>query len=69
MWLTRARRRGYVVYLREGDPSAANADEQQTHLYFGPSDGRVPGFRDVTFQLTRGATLIDFRPTLTQRCC
>jgi phage protein D len=63
--LTRARRRGYVVYLREGDPNAATADEQQTHLYFGPSDGRVPGFRDVTFQLNRGATLIDFRPTLT----
>jgi Bacteriophage probable baseplate hub protein len=63
--LTRARRRGYVVYLREGDPSAATADEQHTHLYFGPSDGRVPGFRDVTFQLNRGATLIDFRPTLT----
>jgi phage protein D len=63
--LTRARRRGYVVYLREGDPSAETADEKQTHLYFGPSDGKVPGVRDVTFQLNWGASLIDFRPTLT----
>lgn len=63
--LTRARRRGYVVYLREADPAATTAEGRQRHLYFGPSDGRVPGFRDVTFQLNWGATLIDFRPTLT----
>jgi phage protein D len=63
--LTRARRCGYVVYLREGNPKATNADERTTHLYFGPSDGRAPGARAVTFQLKWGLSLIDFKPTLT----
>jgi uncharacterized protein len=63
--LTRARRRAYVVYLREGDPEAENSDERSTHLYFGPSDGKVPGQRDVTFALNWGASLVDFKPTLT----
>ncbi len=63
--LTRALRLGYVVYIREADPAAASADEKQTHLYFGPSDGLQPGQRDVTFQLKWGASLVDFTPTLT----
>jgi phage protein D len=63
--LTRARRRGYVVYLREGDPQAKIPAERSRHLYFGPSDDKSPELRDVTFKLTWGATLIDFKPTLT----
>jgi uncharacterized protein len=63
--LTRAKRLGYVVYIREGDPHARNPDERKTHLYFGPSDGRVPAQRQVTFRLRWGASLIDFKPTLT----
>lgn len=63
--LTRALRLGYVVYIREGDPSARSADERKTHLYFGPSDGAVPGQRDVTFELKWGVSLVDFKPTLT----
>ena len=63
--LTRARRLGYVVYVREGDPQALTRDEQQTHLYFGPSDGTFPGQRDVTFKLKWGISIIDFKPTLT----
>jgi phage protein D len=63
--LTRARRLGYVVYVREADPTSENADERQPHLYFGPSDGRVPGQRDVEFKLRWGASLTEFKPTLT----
>ena len=63
--LTRALRLGYVVYIREADPSSAVADERKPHLYFGPSDGRQPGRRDVTFELKWGVSLIDFTPTLT----
>jgi phage protein D len=63
--LTRARRRGYVVYLREGDPLAKIPAERSRHLYFGPSDDKSPELRDVTFKLTWGATLVDFKPTLT----
>jgi phage protein D len=63
--LGRAMRRGYVVYIREGDPKSRNKDEQQTHLYFGPSDGKVPGVRDVMFSLYWGRSIVDFKPTLT----
>lgn len=63
--LTRARRLGYVVYICEGDPHAKLAVERTSHLYFGPSDGRVPGQRDVVFRLKWGQSLIDFKPTLT----
>jgi phage protein D len=63
--LTRARRCGYVVYLREGNRNAPIASERETHLYFGPSDGRTPGERAVTFRLEWGVSLIDFKPTLT----
>ncbi|HWX65695.1 MAG TPA: hypothetical protein VNZ27_04620 [Rhodanobacter sp.] len=63
--LARALRLGYVVYIREGDPSASDPDQQQQHVYFGPSDGRGPGTRDVTFRLRWGASLTEFKPTLT----
>lgn len=63
--MTRALRLGYVVYIREGDPASKNPAERNTHLYFGPSDGRVPGQRHVEFQLRWGASLSEFKPTLT----
>jgi len=63
--LTRASRLGYVVFVREGNPKARNLDERKQHLYFGPSDGTIPGQRDVTFKLKWGISLIDFKPTLT----
>lgn len=63
--LSRALRLGYVVYVREADPTSSSADERQPHLYFGPSDGRVPGQRDVEFRLKWGASLTEFKPTLT----
>lgn len=62
--LERARRLGYVFYLRQGDASASDPDQQNQHVYFGPSDGRGPGMRNVTFRLRWGASLIDFKPTL-----
>ena len=63
--LTRALFLGYVVYIREADPNSKNADEKVPHLYFGPSDGKQPGVRDVTFELKWGVSLTDFKPTLT----
>jgi len=63
--LVRARKLGYVVYVREADPTARNPDARKQHLYFGPSDARVPGQRDVEFKLRWGATLTEFKPTLT----
>lgn len=63
--LTRALRLGYVIFVREGDPDAGTPDERKRHLYFGPSDGTIPGQRDVTFKLKWGISLIDFKPTLT----
>lgn len=63
--LTRALRLGYVVYIREADPTSKNPAERQPHLYFGPSDGRVPGQRNIEFQLRWGASLTEFKPTLT----
>jgi uncharacterized protein len=54
--LARARERGYVLAVCE--------TEQERQLYFGPSQ-RAPCRRDVTFVLTWGKSLIDFRPTLT----
>lgn len=61
----RARRLGYVVCIREGDPKARDRDKRRTHLYFGPSDGRTPGAREPLYRLRWGASLIDFKPTLT----
>ncbi len=56
--LKRARERGYVVFVRD------TTDGRE--LYFGPSQGGdLASLRDVTFELTWGQSLIDFRPTLT----
>jgi uncharacterized protein len=50
-----ARRVGYVVYL---------STDQHT-LFFGPSTSTSPqALRQVTYKLKRGATLVDFKPTL-----
>jgi len=59
----RARERGYVILIQEKDPEVPGSTDR---LYFGPSDGaKIPGLRDVTFELEWGKTLIDFKPTLT----
>jgi phage protein D len=60
---TRARTRGYVVFIQEADPTVRGSKRR---LYFGPSQSKTPpGLRDVTFELEWGKSLIDFRPTLT----
>lgn len=61
----RAKRLGYVVTIREGDVKAKDTSRRKTHLYFGPSDGRQPGARESLYRLRWGASLIDFKPTLT----
>jgi len=63
--LQRAKRLGYVVAIREGDPKAKQADRRKTHLYFGPSEGKTPGSATPLYKLSWGASLIDFKPTLT----
>lgn len=63
--LIRARRLGYVVAIREADASSRNPDERETHLYFGPSDGRTPNSQDPVYRLKWGASLESFKPTLT----
>ncbi len=61
--LARARQRGYVIFIQEADPKVRGSKQR---LYFGPSQGgRIPGLRDVTFELEWGKSLIDFKPTLT----
>lgn len=72
--LTRARSRGYVVFILEADPEVPGSTRR---LYFGPSDSvarlypgsanvvRGGGLRDVTFELEWGRSLVDFKPTLT----
>jgi uncharacterized protein len=55
---SRARQRGYVVYIREA--------KDGSELYFGPSQsGITPARREVTFELEWGKSMIDFKPTLT----
>jgi phage protein D len=61
----RARRLGYVVCIREGEPKSKDPDRRKTHLYFGPSDGRRPGAKDAICKLRWGASLVEFKPTLT----
>ena len=63
--LSRARQRGYVVVVIEGDPQAREARRRERHLYFGPSDANNPALRVVTFKLEWGISLVDFKPTLT----
>lgn len=59
--LTRARVRGYVVFIQEAD----SATGRPRQLYFGPSrPGMIPGLRDVEFRLTWGQSLIDFKPKI-----
>jgi hypothetical protein len=54
---SRARQRGYVVYVQEANRKRGTPKR----LYFGPSDGSpMPGLRDVTFKLEWGKSLIDF---------
>lgn len=61
LW-ARARQRGYVVYVQEENKERRT----QQQLYFGPSDaGANQERRDVTFKLEWGASLVDFKPTLT----
>ncbi len=59
---TRARVRGYVIFIQEADKKVRGSKRR---LYFGPSQGKVAGLRDVTFELEWGRSLIDFKPTLT----
>lgn len=63
--LSRARERGYVLVMLEGDPDAPRAIARDRRLYFGPSQANMPGLRQVTFELKRGVSLMDFKPTLT----
>lgn len=58
--LSRARRRGYVVYIQP-DPTGKTPGT----LYFGPPDSANPALRDVTFQLHWGRALVEFKPKLT----
>jgi phage protein D len=63
---TRARQRGYVVFVQEADPPNRRPRPRPKRLYFGPSqEGQIAGLRDVTFELKWGISLIDFKPTLT----
>jgi phage protein D len=59
--LTRARRHGYVVFVEEFEQKG----QKQKRLYFGPSEGKTPGERDVTYVLEWGKSLVQFKPTLT----
>jgi phage protein D len=61
--LSRARERGYVVFIEEKSGSDKKGRKQ---LYFGPSESpQNPGFQDVTYELEWGKSLVDFKPTLT----
>jgi len=62
--LSRARERGYVFVVVEGDLNATRAIARKRHLYFGPSQANVPALRRVTFELKWGTSLMDFKPTL-----
>jgi phage protein D len=62
--LSRARRIGYVVFVREEELVQGKVVKPR-RLYFGPSDANHPGLRTVTFELEWGISLVDFKPTLT----
>ena len=62
--LSRARRIGYVIFIKEEERENGRVTKQR-RLYFGPSDANHPGIRLTTFELRWGASLIDFKPTLT----
>lgn len=60
--LSRARMRGYVVFIQESDQEVQGSRDR---LYFGPPLGSVQGLRNVTFELEWGKSLVDIKPTLT----
>jgi phage protein D len=56
----RARQCGYVVAINEA------IGKTPRQLYFGRSNsGTIPGLREVTFQLDRGKTIMEFTPKIT----
>jgi phage protein D len=57
---SRARRLGYIVALREGNPGAKTAAERVPHVYFGPSHGRAARASTESIELTWGSSLIEF---------
>ncbi len=59
----RARKRGYVVFVQEADATHRPASGSSTSARRKP--GMIPGLRDVTFELAWGASLIEFKPTIT----
>lgn len=61
--LSRARRIGYVVFVKEERREWDRTVERC--VYFGPSDANHPCLRAITFELKWGVSLIDFNPTLT----
>jgi uncharacterized protein len=63
--LGRARRIGYVVFIKEEEKNERGRVVKPRRLYFGPSEVNHPGLRSVTFELKWGLSLIDFKPTLT----
>jgi phage protein D len=59
---SRARERGYVVFIMEEDARR----NKPRRLYFGPSHGgQGVSLRNVIYQLEWGRSLIEFKPTLT----
>jgi uncharacterized protein len=63
--LTRARKRGYVVFVEEKDPKRKGGPKEQ-QLYFGPpKEKSPPALRAVRFELELGKSIMDFKPTLT----
>ena len=60
--LTRARLLGYVVYVGQ-EPQQGNKPPRE-FLYFGPSQARQEGMREVTYELEWGISLMDFKPIL-----
>jgi len=61
--LARARRLGYVIFIKEEKKDKQGRVIEPERLYFGPSDTDNRGL--VTLELKWGLSLIDFKPTLT----
>lgn len=59
--LREARKIGYVVYV---DSEPQRHGPPRDVLYFGPSNARQPGVRDITYELKWGLSLVDFTPKL-----
>ncbi len=59
---SRARERGYVVFVLEADAER----NKPRRLYFGPSQGgQNAALRNVMYELEWGRALVEFKPTLT----